>query len=967
MNTFLDNISDLIIEKHKGDFSNLCVVFPSKRAGLHFKNTFGKKFDSPVWSPSVFSIEDFIKEMSGYVFADSLILLIELFTVYKEVVSEEKTVLENGTEFIEDSESDENFDSFYMWGEMLLKDFDIVDKYLVDAGVLFKRIKDLKEIEESFPIELHDAFKKFWGTLFNTNSSLVKENFLKIWQILESLYRKFRERLNEKNICYPGMAYRKLYDELKTENTKIGWKKIIFAGFNSLSTSEKNIMQMLAGKGIAEIYWDADEYYYSDNKQEAGNFLRMNVKYFGQDGINFDSDLLNSEKNINVIGISSTAGMAKVFGSELKILTGDRGFHADKTVVVLPEENLLMPVLYSVPEEIKNLNVTMGMPFRDTPLYGLINLIFELQDNCIFEKGKYKFHHAEVEKILLHPYVKFSGIGNIYNIINHIKDKNIVYFSVDEYKGEIPEIVKIIFKKISVSGEIKPYLSGIIDYIAGKIESDKSGDANYKKYQFEYIYNFYEYFNRFNDAIGKLIQEISTETYRRILKNLLSNVTIPFTGEPLKGLQIMGMLETRNIDFENVFIVSVNEGVLPKGNAQNSFIPYSLRKAMRIPTYEEEDSITAYYFYRLLQKAKNIYLIYNTDIGNNTKEKSRYILQIENELITRNNKINYNNKIVIPEPFAIEKKSIEIVKDENVLNKLKELKNFSPSSLNKYINCSLQFYFDKIAGLKEDEFIEETFDSKLIGNVIHKILEDIYQPYKGEIIDGKSINEIAENIESNYRDILEKAVRDCESGYVLNEFGGKNLLFSDIIYQLLKRVLENEKEQVPFKIISLEEGIKDVIVFESGNVENQINIEGRIDRIDENEGVTRILDYKTGGFELKKFSEEFREDYFTQLITNPDYKENFQAFFYGYFYSKQNKEKKINVGIYPIKRMKDGVHILKERFIENELFEMFGMYFTKLLKEIFNPDIPFKQTGDEKRCSYCPYSGICYRDLKNTI
>jgi hypothetical protein len=482
MKTFLDNICEDIIKKHKDDLSDLCVVFPSRRAGLHFKNLLGKKFTYPVWSPSVFSIEDFIKELSGYVFADSLKLLIELYTVYKEVVREEKVILEKGTEFVGDAENDESFDNFYLWGEMLLKDFDIVDKYIVDAGVLFKRVKDLKEIEESFPIELHDAFKKFWGTLFNTNSSLVKENFLKIWQILESLYSKFRERLNEKNICYPGMAYRKLYDDIKNENIEIRWKKIIFAGFNSLSTSEKNIMQMLAGKGIAEIYWDADEYYYSDTKQEAGNFLRKNEKYFGQGGVKFDSDLLNSEKNINTIGISSSVGMAKVLGSELKIMSGESDFYSEKTVVVLPEENLLMPVLYSVPDEIKNINVTMGMPFRGTPLYGLINLIFELQSSCVFEKGKYKFHHVEVEKILLHPYIKFSSSRDIYNIINHIKDKNIVYFSIDEYNGTIPEIVNVIFKKIGIAGETKTYLSGIIDYLAQRIESDKSGDDNYKNF-----------------------------------------------------------------------------------------------------------------------------------------------------------------------------------------------------------------------------------------------------------------------------------------------------------------------------------------------------------------------------------------------------------------------------------------------------------------------------------------------------
>ncbi|MBI5402287.1 MAG: PD-(D/E)XK nuclease family protein [Ignavibacteriae bacterium] len=967
MNTFLNYICDKVIESNEKDFSKICVVFPSRRAGLYFRNMLGRKFKAPVWSPAVFSIEDFIEYLSGYSFADSFKLLIELYKVYKDVV---KTETETDSERVTDSNTfteAESFDNFYPWGEMLLKDFDIVDKYLVYAGVLFKRIKNLKEIEENFPLELQDTFRKFWGSLFDTDSTLMKENFLKIWKLLEKLYTAYKSCLESKGICYPGMAYRKLQDDLKSGNTVIKWDRIIFAGFNALSNSERNIMRILSEKGIAELYFDGDDYYSSDRNQEAGDFIRKNIKNFGIEEFNFGNDLLKGEKNICSIGTSSAAGMAKVLGSELKEICAEKDFKPENTVVVLPEENLLLPVMYSIPDGIKEVNVTMGLPFSDTPLYNLINLLFDLQSSCIFEKGRYKFHHNNVEKILLHPYIKFVDSTLVYEILNYIKKNNIVYFSPEEYPENVPGLFESVFKKLNFSADTEKYLREIIEFIADRIISDKSGDVDYRKFQLEYIFGFYSNFNRFSDTINEIITEINTETYCKFLLDLLKNVSIPFTGEPLKGLQIMGLLETRNLDFENVFVLSVNEGVLPKGNMHNSFIPYSLRKAMKMPTYEDEDSVTAYYFYRLIQNAKNIYLVYNTEIGNNVKEKSRYLLQIENELIEKNRKIKFTGKIVVPEFTGIEKKAIEIRKDEKILEKLKSLKRFSPSSLIKYITCPLQFYFEKCAGLKEKEKVEETFDSRLVGNVIHEILENLFKPYEESEVDEKEISVIIEKTRNGFDEILYNAVRKCGSKYILTDTGGKNFLFRNIVYQLLIRVLENEKKLVPYKIISLEKEIDDTFGFNSGGKEIKINIYGRMDRVDAKDGVTRIIDYKTGGFELKKFKKDNPTEYFENLISNSDFKENFQAFFYGYFYSGKHKEEKINVGIYPVKKLNEGIHTLMDGYIENELFNIFEDNLKKLFEEIFNPEIPFKQTEDEKRCSYCPYAGFCYRDLKNAI
>jgi hypothetical protein len=967
VNSFIENICNTIINKHKDIISDICVVFPSRRAGIFFKNELSKKISTPIWSPSVYSIQDFIEELSTFNFTDNIELLFELYSVYSDVITSEKIEIETSNDYIESYDDEESFDSFYPWGEMLLKDFDTIDKFLIDKDILFKRIKELKEIEENFPIELQETFKKFWGTLFESNSTLVKKNFLKIWQVLGRVYIEYKEKLISKNLCYPGMAYRKLHEDLKNGMIELKWKKIVFAGFNALNTSEKKIMGMLMDKGLAEICWDADDYYVSDKNQEAGNFIRKNIKLFNQNEIKFENNFVKEKKSINVIGISSSVGMAKALGSELKEMISEGNMDIEKTAIVLPEEKLLLPVLYSIPEEIKNINITMGFPFKDTPLCGLINLLIELQSNYVFEKGEYKFHHSSIEKILLHPYIKFQNTGIIYNILEYLKKNNVVYYYFNNDKKDIPLIIKYIFRKISAVSEIEEYLKRIMDIVVDRIEKDESSDSEYKKFQLEYIYHFYLSFNRLNEVIHKFAPEMKTETYWKLLKELFANTSIPFAGEPLKGLQIMGLLETRALDFENVFLLSVNEGVLPQGHSENSFIPYSLRKALKMPTYEDEDSVKAYYFYRLLQKAKNIFLFYNMEIDQDVKEKSRYILQLENELIPLNKNIEYANKIVVSEIYSVEKKSIEVKKDIDIFKKIKNIEHYSPTTIREYINCTLQFYFKEIAKIEEEKEIEESFSSMLIGNVLHNILEEIYKPYKKKTVNEEDINNINKTLEGNYDSILENAVKANKSEYILKEYEGKNYLFKDIIYKLLIRVLENEKTQTPFKIIDLEKKIRDILKINPGDNLVEVNIEGRIDRVDEKDGVTRIIDYKTGNYELKKYNEKNPSEYFEELISNPDYKDNFQAFFYAYFFSRISGEKKINVGIYPIKKMQNGIDDLKTGYIEESEFELFEESLEKMFMEIYNPDIPFKQVEDEKRCMFCHYSGICYRDLKNTI
>ncbi len=966
MNTFLENITDEIISKYKENISKICIIFPSRRAGLYFKNILGRKIEKPIWSPSIFSIEDFIEKFSTYNLVDNFKLLFELYSVYKDIVNTEKIIRKDKIDYVEE-EYVESFDSFYSWGEMLLKDFEIIDKYIINTGLLFKGIKNIKEIEEDFPLELQEDFKRFWGTIISSKQTDTKENFLKIWEIIGKVYLELTNRLKKSGICYAGMAYRKIYEELEKIINNLKWEKIIFAGFNSLNTVEKQLMKMLIEKGIADVYWDIDDYYISDENQEAGYFLRKNIKDLSGK-VKLEKYFTSEVKKINVIGTSSFVGMAKVLGNELTEYFKDIDFNIERTAIILPDAKMLLPVLYSIPEKIKSINITMGFPFIDTSLYNLISLLIDLQSNYICENGMVKFYYSDIKKILLHPYIKFHNTFLVFDILVHIEKNNLVYLNFKDYPLETPKFIEIIFDKIETVNEAMNYLSNIIGLISSRIENDESKDSDYKKFQLEYIYSFLLSFSKLNDAINENEVEMNLETYWKVLKSVLQKISIPFTGEPLKGLQIMGLLETRALDFENVFVLSANEGVLPEGRMnKKSFIPYSLRKAFKLPTYEDEDSITSYYFYRLIQRAKNIFLIYNTDIGDEVKEKSRYIMQIENELLPRNKNITYHHKIVLSDLYNFNRKNIEIVKNDVVQRKILNINYYSPSTLIKYINCPLQFYFSNIADIQEEDEVVESFNSQIIGNILHKILELIYKPYKEKVIDEKKIEEIELKIRKSYDEIFEVAVCENNCEFLLKEYEGRDRLFKDIVYKLLVRVIENEKMYIPFKIIDTEKKIESLFNFNLMGKEFNVKISGRIDRIDEKNGITRIIDYKTGSFKLNKYDEKNSSLYFDKLILDPEFKENFQAFFYGYFYAKDNTDKKINVGIYPIKKISDGIREIKNDFVSKEEFNLFENSLKKLFSEIHNPEITFKQVEDESRCEYCPYSKLCYRDLNNTI
>lgn len=944
---FLDKLADEVVSTYKSNMQELCFVFPSKRAGIFFKKFLSQKLTKPVWAPDIFSIEEFIQKLSPYRPADKLVLIFELFETYKH----------HG--------EDQSFDMFYPWGEMMLKDFDEIDKNLVSGKDIFKIVRELREVEEelNFNIDDIEQFSSFWKTFSNRDLSSIQNEFIKTWQVLGKVYDDFRKRLAEKNIAYDGMAFRKLYEEIKKGSFTIPWGKIIFAGFHLLTKSEEGIIKELLRKGKAEIYWDADEYYINDSRQEAGELLRKNFKNLKIDSPKWIGKSLTADKkSVKITGAPLLAGQAKALGNELKKILSNNNSSFENTAIVLPDESLLIPVLNSLPAEIDSLNVTMGFPLKSSSLYNLFQILKKLQKNKKSGKNCVVFYHKDVMQLLLHPYVKFNDPVYIYDTVNDIKKNNIIYVSKNRIENEDkthPEILDILFKDVSTAEEIQNYLYEIISYISGKFE--RSGSA-ITKFELEFFYALFEQLNRLKDIISSYSGVMTGETYWRLLDEVLRTSRIPLTGEPLKGVQVMGLLETRALDFENVFILSLNEGIMPRGVVQNSFIPYNIRKAFRLPTYDEEDSLPAYYFYRLLTGAKSVHLFYNTEVDVFASgEISRFLLQVEDELAKYEN-INCTHTIIsteIEKPF---RKEISVAKTPGIIEKLSGI-SYSPSDLNNYISCKLKFYMKKIARLDEEEEIEEFFGPATFGSILHNIAEIIYKEHEGKTFTKEIIESIREKLNNNYDSVLKQAFEKINSLKELDtDLQGKNLLLKNIIRTLVNKILDSDLTNLPFKILNLELKIEDIININQNGKAIPIGLRGRIDRVEEKDGIPTIIDYKTGIFKPKNDSNASSDEYFDTIISDPEYKEYFQAYFYAYSYFKSDGRKKIKIAIYPVKKISEGLAYLTEEPVTEENIAGFEKKLMKLFEELLNAEIPFFQTEDIKRCRFCAYKSICYRE-----
>lgn len=949
--TFIGSIVDKVVRDNTRDYSGQLFVFPSRRACLYFRHEFSSRVKRSVWAPSAMTAQDFMGSLSSSTIPDYMSLVFDLFEVYKKFFSEE------------------SFESFYPWGQMLLQDFDEIDKHLVNAHGLFGTLSDIKKIESDFAVSEEDIKEalKFWRDVLGNekNISLIKKEFIRVWNSLEPIYTGFKELLKSRGLAYEGMAYRQIVENI--DSISIPYNHITFAGLYALSASEKSVIYTLSERKMATVYMDADQYYSDEKTHEAGRFVQQIKKteageswpgnYFGQ-----------GNKNIYSIAVPLQLGQAKALGSILNEMIGNNGLIPSETAIILPDENMLLPVLYSIPAAVEKINVTMGYELANTPMYhlykslsGLIRHARNKANNDKLFGREVSFYFKDVIRVLQHPYVFGIDPHGISEIINDIKRKNRIYIPAPSLLSKKnPEICKLIFEAGGFEDDVTYYYTSIINSLIRLTED--SGEKTFSGLDKEFIFAFYTLLNRLGTLLRKAAMKANEKLFSKLFDDIIRTSRMPFTGEPLQGLQIMGFLETRALDFENVFILSMNEGILPQPNPQGSYIPYTLRKSFHLPVFEDRDAITSYHFYRLLQRAKNIWLFYDSEVKSIVGvEKSRYLLQIKHELVRKYGNINYTENTLYTPLKTQVSRDISIAKGDKVMSRLRSYHcdstydfsagksyhpSFSATALSMYINCPLQFYFRYIAGLKEVEEVEEDIDEKTFGSLFHKVMELVYlnETLVDETLISAKIKSLDEIVRTAFSEVLPGHDADT----------GKNLLSKSMITELAKRTLWLDKTYAPFRISGLEKQLKMSFRFDDNR--DPVLLSGIIDRIDvkEEEGL-RVVDYKTGRVKLSGAE-------IPEYFTDPANKIPLQAYLYGLMLARSVKNERIKLGIYPVRKPSEGVKYLNSaQNIPLSQFETFEEGLRKIFREMFNPGIPFSQTQDLESCNYCPYKELCGR------
>ncbi|WP_179353139.1 PD-(D/E)XK nuclease family protein [Winogradskyella vidalii] len=906
------------LQKKELDFENLHFILPSKRAGVFLKHHLSTLLqDQPIFAPQILSIEEFVEELSGLQTLPNTDLLFRLYQTYKAHTNESEQ---------------EPFDSFSKWAQILLQDFNEIDRYLIPKDHIFDYLSAIKELNH-------------WS--LETNQTELIKNHLKFWKQLKYYYIAFTENLLKSDQGYQGLIYRKAVENLEVYKNNNSTKTHIFLGFNALNTAESQIIQSLLKNELTHIYWDIDKTFIDDPIHDAGWFTRQHRNkwnYFESNTFNWVTSNYKQEKNIQVIGIPKLVGQAKYIGQILEELTESEN-NLSKIAVVLGEEQLLLPVLNSIPNTIEKLNVTMGLPLQYVPLASFFEQLMVLHKNNTIQ-----YYYKDVINLLSHPsaYPLFETeeTNTADEIIEIIQKQNLVYITLEtllKLSKSNSEIINLIFKSWHNQPSLALQQSTELIFKM-KVNYDKNKQNHHL--ELEYLYRFNTLFNQLTELNNNYKYLNSITALHGVYKELLSSETLDFKGEPLEGLQIMGMLESRVLDFETVIISSVNEGILPSGKTNNSFIPFDVKIENKLPTFKEKDAVYTYHFYRLLQRAKNVYILYNTEIDAlKGGEKSRFITQLEVEGIH-----NIKHKILAPEVPIIEQRLTEINKTPFVVEQIKVLSNkgYSPSSLTNYIRNPIDFYYEKILGIKAFEEVEENIAANTLGSVIHNSLEDFYKPLEGVFLTVEHLKDFKNRTKA-------MVTKHFEDLYNKGGFSsGKNLIIFEIaqryILNFINLEIESLKQGNEIEIISIEADQAIHITIEG--LEFPIKLHGKVDRVDRFNGVTRVIDYKSGKVEQNKVEIVNWED----ITTDYDkYSKPFQILCYAYM-MHQNKqiELPIEAGIISFKNLnggflkfakkdKAGAYAKKDQLITSETLQNFEIELKKLITEISNPDLKFTE------------------------
>lgn len=939
MGTFIEHLSRELLQTYGGKIGEVCVVFPSRRACVFMQDSIAKEAPTATWAPALYAIEDFVPLLHATNVLDPISLTFELFPIYQSLFPHE------------------GFDQFYTWGQMIVADFDEVDRHLVDGDHIFQNLAELKRIDTTI-----DAWLNEDGQLSPHQAA-----FLRFWESLGHLYGLLRKRLQAQGMASPGMALRALAERVAATKPTLPWKKIVFAGFNALSPAEEKLILALMHWELAECYWDLDEWYVEQSQQEAGRFFRSlrqrweashpqlkgHWKWIG-------SHLRQTPKQLTVVAVPKRVGQAKAAG--LLLEQAGATYAPERIALVLPDENLLFPVLHSLPERLLDVNVTMGYPLRNTPLYGLVDSVLTLHENAARLRpgstSESVYYFRDIVSILRHPYVHALASADSRATMQEITQENMIYIAPTYFhRFEENGLLRFLFAPWGSLHDALRYLLELFQRLKLAFEARQKTENPLPTVETEILFQFHSITQKLQGKLGKYLDENDLNTFRRIYKEVMIGASVPFAGEPLKGIQVMGMLETRTLDFERLIVLSVNEGILPPKQQQSSLIPYSVRKAFGLPTYEDKDAVYAYHFYRLLQRASDVHLIYDTEpdsLGGG--EKSRFVAQIEAELTIANPRLVVRHETFIFPSDPEEIRPIVVQKDGELMALLKLYgteKGFSPSALNNYLDCSLQFYYRYLLKLREKEQPEETLEDNTFGSVLHGALEQLYAPWAGRTILPDDIAGLMDHVD----DAVERVFR--KETHSDNFKTGRNRLLLGVIKDLVRQMLAQDMADAPLELMALEMEME-ALVPTAAHPEG-LKIRGFVDRIDKTHGQIRIIDYKTGQID------SLRIESFLDLKEGKPKREVFQLGAYAYLYHRNHApERAVYPGIYAMRNLPDGFMTLEYGpqklgdFDLQSLAEFEGLL-VNIFEEIFDTEQPFVQTDDRNRCRFCPYKVICNR------
>lgn len=954
--TFLEYVAEDLLKKYGTDLSRITLVFPNKRASLFLNEHLARMANGPLWSPVYTTISQLFRDRSERVVADNIKLVCDLYRIYVQCTGTTETL-----------------DHFYGWGMLMLSDFDDIDKNLADATDVFRNLSNIHELDDVSYLseDQREVLKRFFSNFSDDYNTELKNRFLQLWQNFGNIYNSFNAHLQEEGLAYEGALYREVVNnDLATYDADT----YIFVGFNMLQKVEQKLFTLLAKAGKAKFYWDFDRYYMEGANNEAGYYIRQYLEAFPNELFNRDDEIYNNfrtEKELRFISASTETIQGRFVGHWLQ--NEDFVRAGRKTAVVLCDENLLQTVVHSLPSEVENVNITTGFPLAQSPVSSFVNALINLQ-TIGYTKSAERYRLQYVRAVLRHPYSLFLS-DNCTEQLRTLEEHHTYYPSRQEMA--VDEGLTLIFANLEEGvADVQTYHAKLVDWILSMLKTvgkrTQETDDHLMK---EAIYRMYTLFNRLHDLIVSGDLSVDLITLLRLITQLVQSTSIPFHGEPAIGLQVMGVLETRNIDFDNVLLLSCNEGNMPKGVNDASFIPYAIRKAHSLTTIDHKVAIYSYYFHRLLQRAQNITILYNnaTEDGH-TGEMSRFMLQM---LVESGHKIERLSLQAGQMPNVLQPHAVE--KTDSIMQQLMKLDKLSPTAINRYLRCQLLFFYNTVAGLKESDEETDDIDNRTFGNIFHKGSQLIYE----QLMDANFT--VSENAIKDFLADKSALLRIVDRTFneelfkVANanqhpQYNGLQLINRGVIISYLKKLLQMDLSLTPFRILAMEKPVEQEVVFNVDGKAHTLTIGGYVDRLDEveegNGKVIRVVDYKTGRkpqTAVAAFEDIFSGDKVTK--NHADY--YLQTFLYAAIVRDSLKWNKQKLPVSPAllfiqqasaEENDPVLRVGKERINDIAVYHNdFWAHLKALLSEIFNKERAFMPTKDRERCTRCPYRQVCYQ------